>query len=131
MKPPQDLNGFLHRSRRKKSAAEHRFAQSRHLPVFMDFPQTPPMKSCNLKRHTPWQDDLAMDSYERLIRVIFWLWKRDWGLSFLLAFASFLIFMPALGGPLEALFEGPVFRTGVYVGTIVFPNSATRGPNGF
>ena len=39
--------------------------------------------------------------------------------------------MPALGGPLEALFEGPVFRTGVYVGTIVFPNSATRGPNGF
>jgi hypothetical protein len=72
-----------------------------------------------------------MDSYERLIRVIFWLWKRDWGLSFLLAFASFLIFMPALGGPLEALFEGPVFRTGVYVGTIVFPNSATRGTNGF
>ena len=72
-----------------------------------------------------------MHSYERLIRVIFWLWKWDWGLSFLLAFASFLIFMPALGGPLEALFEGPVFRTGVYVGTIVFPNSATRGPNGF
>ena len=76
-----------------------------------------------------------MNRFEGLIRVILWLGKRDWGLSFLLAFASFWVFVGMgaqwPGGQIEALFEGPVFRAGVYVGTIVFPNYATRGTNGF
>lgn len=70
-----------------------------------------------------------------LVRIILWLKKTDWGLSFLLAFASFWVVVGISaqrpGGQLDALFEGPIFNAGVYVGTIIFPNYAKRGTNGF
>jgi hypothetical protein len=76
-----------------------------------------------------------MNRFEGLTRVTLWLCKRDWGLSFLLAFASFwaIVGIGAQwpGGKAEAVFEGPLFSAGVYVGTIVVPNHATRGTTGF
>ncbi|MFZ0279707.1 MAG: hypothetical protein WA254_01150 [Candidatus Sulfotelmatobacter sp.] len=71
-----------------------------------------------------------------LVRFIFWLKKTDWGLSFLLALASFIgvVYMAVRypAGLFETIFlEGPVFDVGVSVGTIVFPNYRTRGTNGF
>jgi hypothetical protein len=76
-----------------------------------------------------------MNRFEDLIRAILWLGKRNWGLSFLLAFASFfaLIGMGEKwpGSRIDGWFEGPVFRAGVYVGVIVFPNYAIRGTTGF
>ena len=76
-----------------------------------------------------------MNRFESLARVIHWLGKRAWGLSFLLAFVSFWAIV-GLGaqqpeGRLNTLFEGPVFRVGIYVGAVIFPNYATRGTNGF
>lgn len=69
-----------------------------------------------------------MDRFESLVRVILWLWKRAWGLSFLLAVASFWAIVgigaQQPGGRLDALFEGPVFNAGVYVGMIFFSNYA-------
>jgi hypothetical protein len=70
-----------------------------------------------------------------LVRLALWLKKTDWGLSFLLALASFIVVVymavryPA--SPFETFFEGPVFNAGVYVGSIVFPGYRTRGTNGF
>ena len=70
-----------------------------------------------------------------LVRIVLWLKKTDWGLSFLLALASFiLVVYMAVRYPaslFETLFEGPVFNVGVYAGTIVFPNYRTQGTNGF
>ena len=34
-------------------------------------------------------------------------------------------------GKLNALFEGPVFGVGRYVGAVLFPNYTTRGTTGF
>jgi len=71
-----------------------------------------------------------MNSPESLIRLIFWLWKKDWGIAFLLALASFiaLLFLPSkIAG---AMFEGRVFRAGFYIGTLCFPDWTTRGSNG-
>ena len=53
----------------------------------------------------------------------------------MLAFVSFWAIV-GLGaqlpeGRLNALFEGPVFRAGVCVGAVIFPNYGTRGTNGF
>lgn len=76
-----------------------------------------------------------MDRFQALIRGVLWLAKRDWGLSSLLAFASFwtIVGLGAQqpGGRFDVLFEGPVFRAGVYLGTLIFPNYAERGTNGF
>lgn len=76
-----------------------------------------------------------MNRFESLARVILWLGKKDWGLAFLLAFVCF---WTAVGmaaqqptGRIDALFEGPVFRAGVYVGAAIFPDYARRGTNGF
>jgi hypothetical protein len=70
-----------------------------------------------------------------LIRLILWLGKRDWGLSFLLALASSILLLAISVhwpyGPVEALWVGPVFRAGFYLGTITFPNYTIRGTNGF
>jgi hypothetical protein len=70
-----------------------------------------------------------------LVRLILRLKKTDWGLSFLLALASFFVVVWRAadhpGGFFDALFGGPVFTAGFYVGTIVFPNYMTRGTNGF
>jgi uncharacterized membrane protein len=79
--------------------------------------------------------DGKITGMQSLVRVILWLKKTDWGLSFLLALAS-LVAVVAIatrrpGGRVGALFGGPVFRAGFYFGTIVFPNYATRGTNGF
>ena len=76
-----------------------------------------------------------MNRFEALARTILWLGKRAWGLSFLLAFVSFWA-IGGLGaqqpeGRINTLFEGPVFRLGVYVGAVIFPNYGTRGTNGF
>ena len=76
-----------------------------------------------------------MNRFEALARTILWLGKRAWGLSFLLAFVSFWA-IGGLGaqqpeGRINTLFEGPVFRLGVYVGAVIFPNYCTRGTNGF
>jgi hypothetical protein len=76
-----------------------------------------------------------MNRFEGITRVILWLCKRDWGLSFLLALASFWAVV-GIGaqwpeGKVTALFEGPIFSAGIHVGTIVFPNYATRGTTGF
>lgn len=35
------------------------------------------------------------------------------------------------GGRVDALFEGPVFRAGAYLGALIFPNYTTRGTNAF
>jgi hypothetical protein len=76
-----------------------------------------------------------MNSFENLIRVVLWLAKRDWGLSFLLAFTSFIVFVGLAAqrpdGALEALWEGPVFGAGVYVGALFFPSYATYHASGF
>ena len=54
-------------------------------------------------------------------------------MSFLLAFASFwaIVGIGALWpqGNVAMLLEGPMFKAGIHVGTIVFPNYATRGTN--
>jgi hypothetical protein len=72
---------------------------------------------------------------QSLVRLVFWLKKTDLGLSFMLAFVSFIavVWIAAShpGGWLEALFEGPAYSAGFYVGTIVFPNYTVRGTNGF
>jgi hypothetical protein len=73
----------------------------------------------------------AMNKFESLIRVILWLSKRDWGLSLLLAFVSFVAVVAMPGQSANHLFEGPIFSAGVYVGAIFFPGYATRGTNGF
>lgn len=75
-----------------------------------------------------------MNGFESLSRGILWLGKRDWGLSSLLGFAS-LCAVAWIGAQWpetdHSLFEGPVFKTGFYVGTIFFPDYATRGTTGF
>jgi hypothetical protein len=52
-----------------------------------------------------------------------------------LALASFFVVVYIAvdhpGGFFGALFGGPVFNAGFYVGTIVFPNYMTRGTHGF
>ena len=76
-----------------------------------------------------------MNRFESLARVILWLGNKDWGLSFLLAFVSFWAIVGVGAqqpeGRLNALFGGPVFRAGVYVGAVIFPDYTTRGTNGF
>lgn len=55
-------------------------------------------------------------------------------MSFLIALVSFCVIVGIGAQPrshLDVMFEGPVFRAGVYVGAIIFPHYATRGTNGF
>ena len=73
----------------------------------------------------------GVNRFEALIRAILWLGKRGWGLSFLLAFVSFCVIVAIPGEQSSALFEGPVFRLGIQIGAIFFPNYPTRGTNGF
>jgi hypothetical protein len=77
----------------------------------------------------------GMNRFESLARAILWLSKRAWGLSFLLALGSFLAIVGLVAqqpeGRLNALFEGPVFQLGVYLGAFIFPDYTTRGTNGF
>ncbi|PYV50176.1 MAG: hypothetical protein DMG98_28325 [Acidobacteria bacterium] len=65
----------------------------------------------------------SINRVEDLIRAILWLTKREWGLAFLLACPSLLI-LAAMSTFVQddALFEGPVFRAGFYIGRIVYPN---------
>jgi hypothetical protein len=76
-----------------------------------------------------------MNRLEALARLIMWLGKRDWGLSFVLAFVSFwvaiYIAVQPFGARLAALLGGPVFRAGYYFGTLLFPDHATPHTNGF
>ena len=69
-----------------------------------------------------------------LSSLLSWLVKRKWGLSFLLASASFfsLVFVavdhPGWQRQLGYYFiQGPVFRAGVYVGTLFYRDGATPG----
>jgi hypothetical protein len=76
-----------------------------------------------------------MTKFEYLSRAVVWLSKREWGLAFLLAFASFwaIIGVEARwpGGKLAASLEGPVFRAGFYLGTVTFKDYAQRGTTAF
>lgn len=70
-----------------------------------------------------------MDRFEALIRAILWLWNRDWGRSVLLGFAS-IGALAALSSAIpmaNSIFEGPVFRAGFYVGTVVMPRETIGG----
>jgi hypothetical protein len=76
----------------------------------------------------------VVNRFEALARVVVWLGKRTWGLSFLLAFVSFWTIV-GIGaqqptGRLNAFFEGRVFQLGVQFGAIIFPDYTTRGTNG-
>ncbi len=70
-----------------------------------------------------------MGRFEGLIRAIFWLGKRDWGRAILLGVGSLVALaalaqqFPIAGG----IFEGPVFRAGFYVGTILTPKETIGG----
>jgi hypothetical protein len=65
----------------------------------------------------------SMGSLQGLIRAILWLSKREWDLSILLGFASILALaaIPVKNPISEAILEGPVFRAGFYVGTVLVP----------
>jgi hypothetical protein len=70
-----------------------------------------------------------MNRFESLIRAIFWLSKGDWGRAILLGFGSLVVLavlaqqIPVAGG----IFEGPVFRAGFYVSTILMPRETVGG----
>lgn len=72
-----------------------------------------------------------MNRPEQFIRLIFWLGKRQAGLALLLALATFVALVALPIPAVESAFEGRAFRAGVYIGTLVFPNYAARGTNGF
>jgi len=72
-----------------------------------------------------------MDIFQALVRGVLWLARRDWGLAFLLALTSFWTIVALPGPRFEALFEGSVFKAGIYLGTLIFPNYGDRGTNGF
>ena len=70
-----------------------------------------------------------MNRLEGLIRAILWLSKRDWGRSILLGVAS-IVALAALSEitPISnAILEGPAFRAGFYVGTILMPRETIGG----
>jgi hypothetical protein len=70
-----------------------------------------------------------MNRFEALIRAILWLSKRDWGRSILLGFASLvaLAVIPGENTIRDAILEGPVFRAGFYVGTVLMPRETIGG----
>jgi len=72
---------------------------------------------------------------EYLARLILWLKKRDWGLALMLAFVSFIaVVWVNVSHPnrlFDALFNGPLFNAGFYIGTIVFPDYTVRGTTGW
>jgi hypothetical protein len=70
-----------------------------------------------------------MDRSEGLIRAILWLSKRNWGSSILLGFASIaaLAMIPGQNTITDAILEGPVFRAGFYVGTVLMPRETIGG----
>jgi hypothetical protein len=74
-----------------------------------------------------------MHTFDGLIRAIHWLSKRDWGRSLLLGIASIVALaavptaMPGSVPIANAILEGPVFRAGFYVGTIVMPRETIGG----
>ena len=77
----------------------------------------------------------VVNRFEALTQGVLWLSKRWWGLSFLLAFVSFWTIV-GIGaqqptGLLNALFGGPVFRLGIQIGAVIFPDYTTRGTNSF
>jgi hypothetical protein len=79
---------------------------------------------------------MQMYGFQALIRVISWLSKRDWGLAFLLAVASFFatvaIRVQPWGEHLVAwLTDGPISELGFHVGTLIFPDYNARGSSGF
>ena len=70
-----------------------------------------------------------MNRFESLIRAIVWLSKRDWGRAILLGFGSVVV-LAALAQqvPLAGeIFEGPVFRAGFYLGTVLMPRETVGG----
>jgi hypothetical protein len=81
-----------------------------------------------------WQNG-GMLQVEALARLVLWLKKRNWGLSFLLAFPSFVIELYVVtrypGSLFETHFEFPLFKVWLHIGMFVFPNYATFGSTGF
>lgn len=77
-----------------------------------------------------------MNRFDTLIRLISWLSKRDWGLAFLLAVASFFATVairvqPWGEHPVAWLTDGPISELGFHVGTLIFPDYGVRGSTGF
>jgi hypothetical protein len=71
---------------------------------------------------------------ETLSSLLSWLVKNKWGLSFLLAVSSFFcLVLAAVDHPgwqrqLDYYFiQGPVFRVGVYVGSLFYRDDAMQG----
>ena len=67
-----------------------------------------------------------------IFRLIVWLGKRQWGLAFLLAFATLIgaiMWEDRLRS--YALFDNPIFRVGFRVGTLVFPDYRTPHTTGW
>jgi hypothetical protein len=69
-----------------------------------------------------------MNRFEELIRAILWLSKRDWGRSIFLGLASLgaLAAIPQ-NAITEAILDGPVFRAGFYLGTVLMPKETIGG----
>jgi hypothetical protein len=70
-----------------------------------------------------------------LVRIILWLKRTDLGLSFLLALASFVLFVAVAANSPDGLMgrtlTGPIYSAGHALGTLIFPSYGTRGTNGF
>jgi hypothetical protein len=68
-----------------------------------------------------------MNSFEELIRAILWLSKRDWGRSIFLGLASLGALAAVPQNATEGILEGPVFRAGFYLGTVLMPKETIGG----
>ena len=67
-----------------------------------------------------------MNRFESLIRAIYWLGKRDWGRAILLGLGSVLV-LGVLAQEIPDILEGPVYRAGFYLGTILMPQETPGG----
>lgn len=103
---------------------------------FERYPDVTPVTNLIPLTNDKVRDKMAgMNRFDALARGIFWLSKRGWGLSLLLAFVSFCTIVGIASqqptGRLNGLFEGPLFRFGIQMGAVIFPDYTTRGTNGF
>jgi|SRR5580704_15736114 hypothetical protein len=69
-----------------------------------------------------------MNRFEELIRAILWLSKRDWGGSIFLGLASLGVLSAIPENAItEGILDGPVFRAGFYLGTVLMPKETIGG----
>ena len=69
-----------------------------------------------------------MGRLESLVRAITWLIKRDWGRALLLGVCSIVAFAVIPENRITAaILDGPVFRAGFYVGTVLMPSETIGG----